>query len=252
MQQVAVVTGGGSGLGREMALALAAAGFDVTVTGRTLTKLEETAAAGEQVAAVGAAGVGTLRTAVLDVTDGPAVREFFASLERIDLLVNNAGTGMPAAPVEEVSEEDWRAVVDTNLTGSFLCAQAAYALMLRQKPSGGRIINNGSISAHVPRPQAVAYTASKHAISGLTKALELEGRTHGITATQIDIGNAATAMTERMEQGALQPDGSIRVEPTFDPRTVAAFVVQIAQLPTSVAVPTLMVMAAGMPYAGRG
>jgi NAD(P)-dependent dehydrogenase (short-subunit alcohol dehydrogenase family) len=252
MQQVAVVTGGGSGLGREMALGLVAVGFDVTVTGRTLAKLEETAAAGEQVAAVGAAGVGTLRTAVLDVTDGPAVRGFFASLERIDVLVNNAGSGMPAAPVEEVSEADWRSVVDTNLTGSFLCAQAAYALMLRQERRGGRIINNGSISAHVPRPQAIAYTASKHAITGLTKALELEGRPHGITATQIDIGNAATAMTEQMEQGALQPDGSIRVEPTFDPRTVAAFVVQIAQLPTSVAVPTLMVMAAGMPYAGRG
>jgi NAD(P)-dependent dehydrogenase (short-subunit alcohol dehydrogenase family) len=252
MQQVAVVTGGGSGLGREMALALAAAGFDVTVTGRTLAKLAETAVTGQQVAAVGAAGVGTVRAAVLDVTDGSAVREFFSSLERIDLLVNNAGTGMPAAPIEDVSEEDWRAVVDTNLTGSFLCAQAAYALMLRQDPSGGRIINNGSISAHVPRPQAIAYTASKHAISGLTKSLELEGRPHGITATQIDIGNAATAMTERMEQGALQPDGTIKVEPTFDPRIVAAFVVQIAQLPTSVAVPTLMVMAAGMPYAGRG
>jgi NAD(P)-dependent dehydrogenase (short-subunit alcohol dehydrogenase family) len=252
MQQVAVVTGGGSGLGREMALALAAAGFDVTVTGRTLAKLAETAVTGQQVAAVGAAGVGTVRAAVLDVTDGSAVREFFSSLERIDLLVNNAGTGMPAAPIEDVSEDDWRAVVDTNLTGSFLCAQAAYALMLRQDPSGGRIINNGSISAHVPRPQAIAYTASKHAISGLTKSLELEGRPHGITATQIDIGNAATAMTERMEQGALQPDGTIKVEPTFDPRIVAAFVVQIAQLPTSVAVPTLMVMAAGMPYAGRG
>ena len=252
MQQVAVVTGGGSGLGREMALALAAAGFDVTVTGRTLGKLAETAVTGREVAAVGAAGVGTVRAAVLDVTDGSAVREFFSSLERIDLLVNNAGTGMPAAPIEDVSEDDWRTVVDTNLTGSFLCAQAAYALMLRQDPSGGRIINNGSISAHVPRPQAIAYTASKHAISGLTKSLELEGRPHGITATQIDIGNAATAMTERMEQGALQPDGTIKVEPTFDPRTVAAFVVQIAQLPTSVAVPTLMVMAAGMPYAGRG
>ena len=252
MQQVAVVTGGGSGLGREMALALAAVGFDVTVTGRTPQTLLDTAAAAPQVAAVGGAGVGTVRTAVLDVTDGLAVRGFFEGLERIDLLVNNAGTGAPAAAVQDVAEEDWRAVVDTNLTGSFLCAQAAFALMLRQDPKGGRIINNGSISAHVPRPQAIAYTASKHAISGLTKGLELEGRPHGITATQIDIGNAATAMTERMEQGALQPDGTMKVEPTFDPRTVAAFVVQIAQLPTSVAVPTLTLMAAGMPYAGRG
>ena len=143
-------------------------------------------------------------------------------------------------------------MVDINLTGSFLCAQAAYDVMLRQDPKGGRIINNGSISAHVPRPQGIAYTASKHAITGLTKSLELEGRAHGITACQIDIGNAATAMTARMEQGVLQPDGSIAVEPTFDPKVVADFVVRIAELPTSVAVPTLTVMAAGMPYVGRG
>ncbi|WBQ06873.1 SDR family oxidoreductase [Kribbella sp. CA-293567] len=250
MQQVAVVTGGGSGLGREMALALAAAGFQVTVTGRTEAKLRETAEAA--VAAVGPAGVGEVRTAVLDVADGPAVGAFFESLQRIDLLVNNAGTGAPAAPVQEVTEEDWRRVVDTNLTGSFLCAQAAFALMLRQQPSGGRIINNGSISAQVPRPQSIAYTASKHAISGLTKALELEGRAHGITCGQIDIGNAATSMTARMEAGVLQPDGSIAVEPTFDPKVVADFVVRIAQLPPEVAVPQLTVMAAGMPYAGRG
>ncbi|GAA0947369.1 SDR family oxidoreductase [Kribbella koreensis] len=250
MQQVAVVTGGGSGLGREMALALAAAGFQVTVTGRTEAKLQETAAAA--VSAVGPAGVGEVRTAVLDVCDGAAVTAFFGGLERIDLLVNNAGTGAPAAAVQDVTEEDWRRVVDTNLTGSFLCAQAAFALMLRQEPSGGRIINNGSISAHVPRPQAIAYTASKHAISGLTKALELEGRPHGITCGQIDIGNAATSMTARMGAGVLQPNGSIEVEPTFDPKVVADFVVKIAQLPTDVAVPTLMVMAAGMPYAGRG
>ena len=250
MQQVAVVTGGGSGLGREMALALAAAGFQVTVTGRTEAKLQETADAA--VSAVGQAGVGEVRTAVLDVCDGAAVSAFFGQLERIDLLVNNAGTGAPAAAVQDVTEEDWRRVVDTNLTGSFLCAQAAFALMLRQEPSGGRIINNGSISAHVPRPQAIAYTASKHAISGLTKALELEGRPHGITCGQIDIGNAATSMTAKMGAGVLQPNGSIEVEPTFDPKVVADFVVKIAQLPTDVAVPTLMVMAAGMPYAGRG
>ncbi len=252
MQQVAVVTGGGSGLGREMALALAAAGFAVTVTGRTASRLEETAAAAAEVVGVGPAGVGEVRTAVLDVADGGAVSAFFGGLERIDLLVNNAGTGSPAAAVPDVAEADWRRVIDTNLTGSFLCAQAAFALMLRQSPSGGRIINNGSISAHVPRPHGVAYTASKHAISGLTKALELEGRAHGITCGQIDIGNAATPMTERMSQGVLQPDGSTAVEPTFDPKIVADFVVKIAQLPTSVAVPTLTVMAAGMPYAGRG
>jgi NAD(P)-dependent dehydrogenase (short-subunit alcohol dehydrogenase family) len=252
MQQVAVVTGGGSGLGREMALALAAAGFAVTVTGRTEEKLRETAAAAERVVAVGAAGVGEVRTAILDVADGAAVAAFFGGLERIDLLVNNAGTGAPAAAVQDVTEEDWRWVVDTNLTGSFLCAQAAFALMLRQSPKGGRIINNGSISAHVPRPQAIAYTASKHAITGLTKGLELEGRAHGITACQLDIGNAATSMTAKMGQGVLQPDGSTAVEPTFDPKIVADFVVKIAQLPTDVAVPTLTVMAARMPYAGRG
>jgi len=242
MHPIAVVTGGGSGLGREMAHALAAAGFRVTVTGRTEDKLRETADSAPE----------EMEIAVLDVSDGRAVSGFFQTLDRIDVLVNNAGTGAPAAAVQDVAEEDWRRVVDTNLTGSFLCAQAAFALMLRQDPKGGRIINNGSISAHVPRPQAIAYTASKHAITGLTKGLELEGRPHGITACQIDIGNAATPMTRRMGQGVLQPDGSIAVEPTFDPKVVAEFVVKIAQLPTEVAVPSLTVMAAGMPYAGRG
>ncbi|MEU8226840.1 SDR family oxidoreductase [Kribbella sp. NPDC048915] len=245
MRQVAVVTGGGSGLGREMALALAGAGYEVWVTGRTEERLKETAAAA-------ADADGSVRYVVLDVADGAAVREFFEGLERVDVLVNNAGIGSPAAPVQDVLEEDWRRVVDTNLTGSFLCAQAAYARMLQQDPKGGRIINNGSISAHVPRPQGIAYTASKHAITGLTKSLELEGRAHGITACQIDIGNATTPMTARMAQGVLQPDGSIAVEPTFDPRIVADFVVRIADLPTSVAVPTMTVMAAGMPYVGRG
>jgi NAD(P)-dependent dehydrogenase (short-subunit alcohol dehydrogenase family) len=244
--QVAVVTGGGSGLGREIAHALAAAGFRVTVTGRTEEKLRETAESAAE----------EIHTAVLDVADGPAVAAFFRDLEasagRIDVLVNNAGTGAPAVPVQEVSEADWRQVVDTNLTGSFLCAQAAFALMLRQDPKGGRIINNGSLSAHVPRPHAIAYTASKHAVSGLTKALELDGRPHGITCGQIDIGNAATSMTSRMGQGVLQPDGSTAVEPTFDPRVVADLVVRVAQLPPDIAIPSLTVMAAGMPYVGRG
>jgi NAD(P)-dependent dehydrogenase (short-subunit alcohol dehydrogenase family) len=244
--RVAVVTGGGSGLGREIAHALAAAGFRVTVTGRTEETLRETAEAAAE----------EIHTAVLDVADGPAVAAFFRDLEasagRIDVLVNNAGTSAPAVPVEELSEADWRRVVDTNLTGSFLCAQAAFALMLRQDPKGGRIINNGSLSAHVPRPHAIAYTASKHAISGLTKGLELEGRPHGITCGQIDIGNAATSMTSRMGQGVLQPDGSTAVEPTFDPQVVADLVVRVAQLPLDIAVPSLTVMAAGMPYVGRG
>jgi NAD(P)-dependent dehydrogenase (short-subunit alcohol dehydrogenase family) len=243
---VAVVTGGGSGLGREIAHALAAAGFRVTITGRTEQTLRETAELVPE----------EIHTAVLDVVDGRAVTAFFQELEatagRIDVLVNNAGTGSPAAPVQEVTEADWRRVVDTNLTGSFLCAQAAFALMLRQEPRGGRIINNGSLSAHVPRPHAIAYTASKHAITGLTRALELEGREYGITCGQLDIGNAATSMTSRMGEGVLQPDGSLRVEPTFDPRVVADLVVRVAQLPPDIAVPTLTVMAAGMPYAGRG
>jgi NAD(P)-dependent dehydrogenase (short-subunit alcohol dehydrogenase family) len=244
--RVAVVTGGGSGLGREIAHALAAAGFRVTITGRTEEKLRETAEAAAE----------EIHTAVLDVADGPAVAAFFRDLEasagRIDVLVNNAGTSAPGTPVQEVSEADWRRVIDTNLTGSFLCAQAAFALMLRQDPKGGRIINNGSLSAHVPRPHAIAYTASKHAISGLTKALELEGRPHGITCGQIDIGNAATSMTSRMGQGVLQPDGSTAVEPTFDPRVVADLVIRVALLPLDIAVPSLTVMAAGMPYVGRG
>jgi NAD(P)-dependent dehydrogenase (short-subunit alcohol dehydrogenase family) len=242
MQQVAVVTGGGSGLGREMAHALAAAGFRVTVTGRTEESLRQTADSAP----------GAVLTAVLDVTDGAAVSALFGRLDRIDVLVNNAGIGSPAAPVNEVTEQDWRRVIDTNLTGSFLCARAAFDLMLRQDPKGGRIINNGSISAHVPRPHSVAYTASKHAISGLTKAIALDGRAHGITCGQIDIGNAATPMTGRMSEGVLQADGSVAAEPTFDPRVVADLVVRIAQLPLDVSIPTLTVMATGMPYVGRG
>ena len=242
MAQVAVVTGGGSGLGREMALALAAAGFEVIVTGRTEDKLRETAAAGG----------GRMDVAALDVADGEAVRALFAGLERVDVLVNNAGTGAPASPVQEVSEEDWRRVVDTNLTGAFLCAQAAFALMLRQDPKGGRIINNGSISAHVPRPHGIAYTASKHAISGLTKGLELEGRAHGITACQIDIGNAATPMTERMAKGVPQPNGTTMIEPTMDVENVANAVICMARMPLDANVLFMTVMANKMPFVGRG
>jgi NAD(P)-dependent dehydrogenase (short-subunit alcohol dehydrogenase family) len=243
---VAVVTGGGSGLGRQIAHALAAAGFRVTVTGRSEEKLRATADSAPE----------EIQTARLDVADGAAVTAFFRDLEattgRIDVLVNNAGTVSPAAPIQEVTEADWRRVIDTNLTGSFLCAQAAFALMLRQDPKGGRIINNGSLAAHVPRPHAIAYTASKHAITGLTKALQLEGRAHGITCSQLDIGNAATPMTSRMGDGVLQADGSVKAEPTFDPVVVADLVVRVALLPLDIAIPSLTVMAAGMPYVGRG
>ena len=242
MSDVWMITGATAGFGRALAEEALAAGHTVVAAVRRPEAMD---LEHERLSVV-----------QLDVTDGATIPEVVAgALEqhgRIDVLVNNAGTGSRAAAVQDVREDDWRRVVDTNLTGSFLCAQAAYDLMLRQDPKGGRIINNGSISAHVPRPQGIAYTASKHAITGLTKGLELEGRPHGITACQIDIGNAATAMTARMEQGVLQPDGSIATEPTFDPKIVADFVVRIAELPTSVAVPTLTVMAAGMPYVGRG
>jgi NAD(P)-dependent dehydrogenase (short-subunit alcohol dehydrogenase family) len=246
--KIALVTGGGSGIGKAAAVALAKEGFAAVIAGRRPEPLQEVAREIE--------GSGAEVLAVpTDITDPAAVKNLFAKTKqrfgRLDVLFNNAGFGA-AAPIEELPFERWKGVIDTILTGSFLCTQEAFRIMKDQKPMGGRIINNGSISAHVPRPQGIAYTASKHAISGLTKGLELEGRAHGITACQIDIGNAATAMTARMGQGVLQPDGSIAVEPTFDPKIVAAFVVQIAQLPTTVAVPTLTVMAAGMPYVGRG
>ncbi|MFC0625971.1 SDR family oxidoreductase [Kribbella deserti] len=245
--QVAVVTGGGSGLGREIAHALATAGFAVTVTGRTEASLRETAETWQP-----AGPAGGISTKVLDVADGEAVTAFFDGLERIDVLVNNAGIGSRPRLVHEVTEADWRRVIDTNLTGSFLCARAAFGLMMRQDPKDGRIINNGSISAHVPRPQSIAYTASKHAITGLTKAIALDGREHGITCGQIDVGNAATAMTARMSDGVLQANGSLAPEPTFDPKVVADLVVQMAELPLNVSIPTMTVMATGMPFIGRG
>jgi NAD(P)-dependent dehydrogenase (short-subunit alcohol dehydrogenase family) len=238
---VALVTGGGSGLGREIALALAAADFDVTITGRTEQTLAATAREADGITA-----------RVMDVRDGDAVRDTFAAFERLDLLVNNAGISMRAVPVEEVPENEWRDIVDTNLTGMFLCAQAAYALMKRQRPQGGRIINNGSVSSQVPRPFAVGYTATKHAVSGLTKALALEGRAHRIACGQIDIGNAATDMTERMAAGVPQADGRVAAEPTFDARLVAEAVVHLARLPLDVNVPFMTLMANGMPLLGRG
>jgi NAD(P)-dependent dehydrogenase (short-subunit alcohol dehydrogenase family) len=241
-----VVTGGGSGLGREMALALAADGFRVVVTGRTAGTLDDTVAAAPD----------RITARVMDVRDAAAVRETFGWLEsefgRLDVLVNNAGISRPATPVEEIDDADWLDTVDTNLTGMFWCARAAYALMKRQRPQGGRIINNGSISAHVPRPQAIAYTATKHAVTGLTKALALEGRDHRIACGQLDIGNAASEMTARMAGGVLQADGSVRPEPTFDARIVADTVVRLARLPLDVNIPFMTVMATTMPYLGRG
>jgi NAD(P)-dependent dehydrogenase (short-subunit alcohol dehydrogenase family) len=243
--RIAVVTGGGSGLGRAITIRLAEADFHVVVAGRTAARLTETVEA-----------AGSASALVTDVTEAESVDALFAHVAerwgRLDLLVNNAGVFGPSAPVEDVSTADWRAVVDTNLTGSFLCARAAFRLMSTQDPRGGRIINNGSVSAHAPRPNAVAYTATKHAITGLTKALSLEGRRHGIACGQIDVGNAETELTAGISAGALQADGSKVAEPTMDAADVAALVLHMAELPLSANVQFMTVMATTMPYIGRG
>jgi NAD(P)-dependent dehydrogenase (short-subunit alcohol dehydrogenase family) len=244
--RIAVVTGAGSGIGRAVAVALAGDGFRVVLAGRDLGRLTDVA---------DEAGNGATAT-VTDVRDAGSVANLFGGVAdefgRLDLLFNNAGLFGPGRPVHEVSEEDWLDVVDTNLNGAFRCAQAAFRLMREQNPQGGRIINNGSISAHTPRPHAVAYTTTKHGMTGLTKALALEGRNYGIACGQIDIGNAATQMTARMTTGTVQADGSLISEPTFDVRHVADTVVHIANLPVDVNVPFITIMANGMPYIGRG
>ncbi|MGW6633887.1 SDR family oxidoreductase [Streptomyces cyaneofuscatus] len=247
-QRVAVVTGAGSGIGRAVALALASAGWSLALAGRRAEPLAETAAAA---AAPDALCVTT------DVTDEDEVGALFAAVRerfgRLDLLFNNAGTfGPGGVPLEDLAAADWRAVVDVNLTGAFLCAQAAYRLMKEQDPQGGRIINNGSISAHAPRPDSVAYTATKHAITGLTKSLSLDGRPYRIACGQIDIGNAATEMTERMQTGILQANGELAVEPVMAAADVARTVVHMAELPLEANIPFLTVMATNMPYVGRG
>jgi NAD(P)-dependent dehydrogenase (short-subunit alcohol dehydrogenase family) len=243
--RVAVVTGAGSGIGRAAAQALLDDGWQVVLAGRRRAALEETAA-GRESAVV----------APLDVTDAADVDAFFADvrerLGRIDLLFNNAGMFGPSAPFDAVTPEQWREVVATNLDGAFHCAQAAYRVMREQAPPGGRIINNGSVSAHVPRPGAVAYTATKHAITGLTRAIALEGRAHGIACGQIDVGNAATELSDQIARGVPQADGSIRGEPRMDVADVAAAVRYMADLPPEANVLTLTVMATGMPYVGRG
>jgi NAD(P)-dependent dehydrogenase (short-subunit alcohol dehydrogenase family) len=245
MTKVAVVTGGGAGLGRAITIRLAGAGYHVVAAGRTESSLASTVAE-----------AGSATAVVTDVTSLESVTALFdhvgARWGRLDLLVNNAGVFGRGGPVESVAADDWRAVVDTNLTGSFWCAQAAFRLMSTQDPRGGRIINNGSISAHVPRPNAVAYTATKHAITGLTKALSLEGRAHDIACGQIDIGNAASAMTESMGAGALQANGSVVPEPTMDASHVADMVLHMAELPLTANVQFMTVMATKMPYIGRG
>lgn len=245
--RIALVTGGGSGIGRGVATALAAAGWTVVVAGRRLTLLEEAAAT----AGHGAVGI------VCDVTDASSVRSLFGEIEarygRLDLLFNNAGIAGPPLPLEDLTLEQWQSVVDTNLTGAFLCTQEAVRIMKRQSPRGGRIINNGSLSASVPRPNSTPYTATKHAVTGLTKSTSLDGRAFDIACGQIDVGNAATEMTQRMTStGVPQADGSIGVEPTIDPADVARAVVYMAGLPLSANVQSLTVMATKMPFVGRG
>jgi NAD(P)-dependent dehydrogenase (short-subunit alcohol dehydrogenase family) len=243
-QQVAVVTGAGSGIGRDVARALLDAGYRVALAGRREQALRETLD--------GRDGI----VAPTDVADPDAVRALFArvreELGRVDLLFNNAGTFGTPTPIEDVAFEDWQAIVATNLTGAFLCAQEAFRAMKDQRPRGGRIVNNGSISAHVPRPNAVGYTATKHAITGLTRALSLEGRAYDIACGQIDIGNAATEMTAAIERGALQADGSTKAEPTMDARHVTDAVLYMASLPLDANVQFLTVMATNMPFIGRG
>ena len=246
--KIAVVTGAGSGIGRAVALALAEVGFTLVLAGRKLPALESVAR--EAGAGAGAISVPT------DVADRGSVDALFARVAqefgRLDLLFNNAGTGSPPAPLEDVTFEQWKSVIDTNLTGAFLCTQAAFRLMKIQKPRGGRIINNGSISATTPRPRMVAYTASKHAISGLTKTTALEGREHDIACGQIDIGNTATALATPMAHGTLQADMSVKPEPTFDVKYVADAVVYMAGLPLEANVLFMTVMATKMPFVGRG
>jgi NAD(P)-dependent dehydrogenase (short-subunit alcohol dehydrogenase family) len=242
--KVAVVTGAGSGIGRDVTRGLTDAGYRVALAGRREEALRETLDGREGL------------VVPTDVSDAGAVRTLFDrvrdELGRIDLLFNNAGTFGRPAPFEEVSLEDWRTIVDTNLTGAFLCAQEAYRTMKEQRPRGGRIVNNGSISAHVPRPNAVGYTSTKHAMTGLTKQLALEGRAHDIACGQIDIGNAATELTAGIRRGALQADGSTKPEPMMDPRNVTDAVLYMASLPLDANVLFLTVMATTMPYIGRG
>jgi NAD(P)-dependent dehydrogenase (short-subunit alcohol dehydrogenase family) len=247
--RVAVVTGAGTGIGKASALALAKVGFAVVAAGRRKEPLEAT------VAAIEAEG-GKGRAISADVRDPASVAALFAETKavygRLDLLFNNAGSGAPPKPLEALTVEQWRAVVDTNLTGPFLCTQEAFRLMKTQTPMGGRIINNGSISAHAPRPNSAPYTATKHAITGLTRSTSLDGRKYNIACGQIDIGNAATEMTERMKSGVPQSDGSIKPEPMMDVRHVADAVVYMAQLPLHANVQFMTVMATQMPYIGRG
>jgi NAD(P)-dependent dehydrogenase (short-subunit alcohol dehydrogenase family) len=247
--KVAVVTGAGTGIGKAVALALLREGYAVALAGRRKEMLE---------AVVHEAGPSASRALAVptDVADPASVRALFRAVQqrfgRLDLLFNNAGLGAPPVPLEDLTYEQWKSVVDVNLTGAFLCTQEAFRLMKSQEPRGGRIINNGSISAHAPRPNSAPYTATKHGITGLTKSTALDGRKYDIACGQIDIGNAATPLTERMKKGVPQANGAIAVEPTMDVEHVARAVVYMDSLPLDANVPFLTVMATKMPFIGRG
>jgi NAD(P)-dependent dehydrogenase (short-subunit alcohol dehydrogenase family) len=245
MTGIAIVTGGGTGVGAACAAALAGAGWTVAVVGRRPGPLDELAARVD--------GVHAFRA---DITDPDAVDRTFQEVVdrfgRLDLLFNNAGRGGSTVQIDEVDVDEWREVVDLNVTGTFLCTRAAFRIMRAQDPQGGRIVNNGSISAQVPRPRSIAYTATKHAVTGITRSTSLDGRAFSIAGGQIDIGNAATAMTRGMSAGVLQADGSTRPEPTFDVAEVGAALVYMASLPLTANVQWLTVQATTMPYIGRG
>lgn len=247
--KIALVTGAGSGIGRATALALQAAGYSVVVAGRRRTELDKTVS---QASSEG----GRMLAIPADVSQPESVNALFAAVKqefgRLDVLFNNAGLNAPGIPIEDLPFETWSAIVNVNLTGAFLCAQAAFRLMKDQIPQGGRIINNGSIAAYAPRPNHVPYTATKHAITGITKCFALDGRKYDIACSQIDIGNAATEMTDRITAGVMQADGTKKVEPRMDVRHVADFVVHIANLPLDANVQFMTLMATKMPLFGRG
>jgi NAD(P)-dependent dehydrogenase (short-subunit alcohol dehydrogenase family) len=248
-KKIALVTGAGTGVGKAAALALMQHGFALVLAGRRRELLDAVAVEGKRHGAEAIA-------VACDVSDPASVKALFAETMRVfgrlDVLFNNAGTGAPAVPLEDLAIEKWLAVVGTNLTGAFLCTQEAFRIMKAQTPRGGRIINNGSISAHAPRPFSAPYTATKHAITGLTKSTALDGRAYDIACGQIDIGNAATEMTERMTQGVPQPDGSSKVEPRIDVKHVGDAVAAMATLPLDVNVQFMTIMATKMPFIGRG
>lgn len=248
-KKVAVITGGGSGIGRAAALALNDIGYDVVIAGRRADALEETAKLAKHTPP-------EMICVPTDIADADQVTALFRKTKeafgRLDVLFNNAGIGAPRIPMEDLQLADWRRCVDVNLTGSFMCAQEAIRMMKEQDPKGGRIINNGSVSAHVPRPDTVAYTATKHAMTGLTRSISLDGRKHDIACSQIDIGNAESPLAERFKLGVPQANGEIQVEPVFDVDHVGSAVAYMAELPLDVNVQFMTIMATKMPYIGRG